>query len=145
MYLNQQSGTIRLDCFTHCLIVKCAPDLTVSQSQTTFRPCRPTCFGVPSFLEKKKEIYSNHAARLDFVMILWLFYVVQFIDTLLGTLVKELQNKYTPGRREEAVCVTRRFLRSVARVFVILSVEMASSKKKKYEGQIDRASVLLRI
>uniref|UniRef100_A0AAY5EXU1 E3 ubiquitin-protein ligase UBR5 n=1 Tax=Electrophorus electricus TaxID=8005 RepID=A0AAY5EXU1_ELEEL len=81
MYLNQQSGTIRLDCFTHCLIVKCAPDIT-------------------------------------------------FIDTLLGTLVKELQNKYTPGRREEAVCVTRRFLRSVARVFVILSVEMASSKKK---------------
>uniref|UniRef100_A0A8C7NHR3 E3 ubiquitin-protein ligase UBR5 n=1 Tax=Oncorhynchus mykiss TaxID=8022 RepID=A0A8C7NHR3_ONCMY len=81
VYLNQQSGTIRLDCFTHCLIVKCAPDIT-------------------------------------------------FIDTLLGTLVKELQNKYTPGRREEAVVVTRRFLRSVARVFVILSVEMASSKKK---------------
>ncbi|XP_051575076.1 E3 ubiquitin-protein ligase UBR5 isoform X6 [Myxocyprinus asiaticus] len=81
MYLNQQSGTIRLDCFTHCLIVKCAPDIT-------------------------------------------------FIDTLLGTLVKELQNKYTPGRREEAITVTRRFLRSVARVFVILSVEMASSKKK---------------
>uniref|UniRef100_A0A671LDN1 E3 ubiquitin-protein ligase UBR5 n=1 Tax=Sinocyclocheilus anshuiensis TaxID=1608454 RepID=A0A671LDN1_9TELE len=75
MYLNQQSGTIRLDCFTHCLIVKCAPDIT-------------------------------------------------FIDTLLGTLVKELQNKYTPGRREEAINVTRRFLRSVARVFVILSVEM---------------------
>ncbi|TRY88597.1 hypothetical protein DNTS_029996 [Danionella cerebrum] len=81
MYLNQQSGTIRLDCFIHCLIVKCAPDIT-------------------------------------------------FIDTLLGTLVKELQNKYTPGRREEAITVTRRFLRSVARVFVILSVEMASSKKK---------------
>uniref|UniRef100_A0AAY3ZX24 E3 ubiquitin-protein ligase UBR5 n=1 Tax=Denticeps clupeoides TaxID=299321 RepID=A0AAY3ZX24_9TELE len=81
VYLDQQSGTIRLDCFTHCLIVKCAPDIT-------------------------------------------------FIDTLLGTLVKELQNKYTPGRREEAVMVTRRFLRSVARVFVILSVEMASSKKK---------------
>uniref|UniRef100_A0A671M302 E3 ubiquitin-protein ligase UBR5 n=2 Tax=Sinocyclocheilus anshuiensis TaxID=1608454 RepID=A0A671M302_9TELE len=81
MYLNQQSGTIRLDCFTHGLIVKCAPDIT-------------------------------------------------FIDTLLGTLVKELQNKYTPGRREEAIIVTRRFLRSVARVFVILSVEMASSKKK---------------
>ncbi|KAK1896054.1 E3 ubiquitin-protein ligase UBR5 [Dissostichus eleginoides] len=81
VYLNQQSGTIRLDCFTHCLIVKCAPDIT-------------------------------------------------FIDTLLGTLVKELQNKYTPGRREEAINVTRRFLRSVARVFVILSVEMASSKKK---------------
>uniref|UniRef100_A0A669CCB4 Ubiquitin protein ligase E3 component n-recognin 5 n=1 Tax=Oreochromis niloticus TaxID=8128 RepID=A0A669CCB4_ORENI len=89
VYLNQQSGTIRLDCFTHCLIVKCAPDIT-------------------------------------------------FIDTLLGTLVKELQNKYTPGRREEAINVTRRFLRSVARVFVILSVEMASSKKKKPIGKCRR-------
>ncbi|XP_066547011.1 E3 ubiquitin-protein ligase UBR5 isoform X4 [Amia ocellicauda] len=81
VYLNQQSGTIRLDCFTHCLIVKCTSDITL-------------------------------------------------LDTLLGTLVKELQNKYTPGRREEAINVTMRFLRSVARVFVILSVEMASSKKK---------------
>ncbi|XP_048881123.1 E3 ubiquitin-protein ligase UBR5-like isoform X6 [Brienomyrus brachyistius] len=81
VHLRQQSGAIRLDCFTHCLIVKCAPDIT-------------------------------------------------FIDTLLGTLVKELQNRYTVGRWEEAVTVTTRFLRSVARVFVILSVEMASSKKK---------------
>ncbi|XP_041422518.1 E3 ubiquitin-protein ligase UBR5 isoform X11 [Xenopus laevis] len=81
VYLNQQGGTIRLDCFTHCLIVKCTADILL-------------------------------------------------LDTLLGTLVKELQNKYTPGRREEAVAVTMRFLRSVARVFVILSVEMASSKKK---------------
>uniref|UniRef100_H0VF27 HECT-type E3 ubiquitin transferase n=1 Tax=Cavia porcellus TaxID=10141 RepID=H0VF27_CAVPO len=81
VYLNQQSGTIRLDCFTHCLIVKCTADILL-------------------------------------------------LDTLLGTLVKELQNKYTPGRREEAIAVTMRFLRSVARVFVILSVEMASSKKK---------------
>ncbi|MBN3274321.1 UBR5 ligase, partial [Polyodon spathula] len=81
VYLNQQSGTIRLDCFTHCLIVKCTSDILL-------------------------------------------------LDTLLGTLVKELQNKYTPGRREEAINVTMRFLRSVARVFVILSVEMASSKKK---------------
>ncbi|XP_041104643.1 E3 ubiquitin-protein ligase UBR5 isoform X6 [Polyodon spathula] len=81
VYLNQQNGTIRLDCFTHCLIVKCTSDILL-------------------------------------------------LDTLLGTLVKELQNKYTPGRREEAIHVTMRFLRSVARVFVILSVEMASSKKK---------------
>lgn len=57
--------------------------------------------------------------------------------------MKELQNKYTPGRREEAICVTRRFLRSVARVFVILSVEMASSKKKKYVDQIGLLSISL--
>lgn len=61
-----------------------------------------------------------------------LLHALQFIDTLLGTLVKELQNRYTVGRWEEALTVTTRFLRSVARVFVILSVEMASSKKKKY-------------
>ena len=30
VYLNQQSGTIRLDCFTHCLIVKCTADILVS-------------------------------------------------------------------------------------------------------------------
>jgi E3 ubiquitin-protein ligase EDD1 len=29
VYLNQQSGTIRLDCFTHCLIVKCTADILV--------------------------------------------------------------------------------------------------------------------
>uniref|UniRef100_S4RBH7 Ubiquitin protein ligase E3 component n-recognin 5 n=1 Tax=Petromyzon marinus TaxID=7757 RepID=S4RBH7_PETMA len=82
VYLSQQSGTIRLDCFTHCLLVKCSD--------------------------------------------------MGLLDTLLTTLVTELQNKYTPGRREEAVAVTRRFLRSVARIFVILSVEMASSKKKNH-------------
>lgn len=36
VYLNQQSGTIRLDCFTHCLIVKCAPDITVSAVSLPF-------------------------------------------------------------------------------------------------------------
>ena len=56
---------------------------------------------------------------------------VQLLDTLLGTLVSELQSGEGAARREEAVTVTRRFLRSVSRVFVILSVEMASSKKKK--------------
>lgn len=30
VYLSQQSGTIRLDCFTHCLIVKCTADILVS-------------------------------------------------------------------------------------------------------------------
>lgn len=38
VYLNQQSGTIRLDCFTHCLIVKCAPDITVSPSSLSSSP-----------------------------------------------------------------------------------------------------------
>uniref|UniRef100_UPI00358E0F24 E3 ubiquitin-protein ligase UBR5-like isoform X5 n=1 Tax=Myxine glutinosa TaxID=7769 RepID=UPI00358E0F24 len=81
VFLSQQGGTIRLDCFTHCLLVKCSSDTGL-------------------------------------------------LDTLLATLVSELQSGEGPARREEAVAVTRRFLRSVSRVFVILSVEMASSKKK---------------
>lgn len=44
VYLNQQSGTIRLDCFTHCLIVKCAPDITVSTSLTTSRHALASSF-----------------------------------------------------------------------------------------------------
>lgn len=37
VYLNQQSGTIRLDCFTHCLIVKCTADILVSRFSHVLR------------------------------------------------------------------------------------------------------------
>ncbi|XP_077989768.1 E3 ubiquitin-protein ligase UBR5-like [Glandiceps talaboti] len=81
-YLSQQSGTARLDCFTHCLIVKCGVEVS------------------------------------------WM------LDALLSTLIHELQNTSIPGRKAEASSVARRFLRSVARVFVVLSVEMAPGRKK---------------
>ena len=56
------------------------------------------------------------------------------LDTLLTTLIRELQNEATPGRKQEARDVTRRFVRAVARIFVVLSVEMApQNNKKKYE------------
>lgn len=45
------------------------------------------------------------------------------LDTLLSTFVRELQNDRIPGRIEDAQHVTRRFIRSVARVFVIFSIE----------------------
>ncbi|XP_063710070.1 E3 ubiquitin-protein ligase hyd isoform X2 [Culicoides brevitarsis] len=53
------------------------------------------------------------------------------LDILLGTLVRELQNDAIPGRIEEAQKVTRRFVRSVARVFVIFSVEKAHNSDRQ--------------
>nr|XP_006821041.1 PREDICTED: LOW QUALITY PROTEIN: E3 ubiquitin-protein ligase UBR5-like [Saccoglossus kowalevskii] len=78
-YLHQQSGTSRLDCFTHCMIVKCN---------------------------------------------------IEMLDTLLTTLIHEIQNTTVVGRKAEAIIVSRRFIRSVARVFVVLSIEMTPGKKK---------------
>lgn len=51
-------------------------------------------------------------------------------DTLLGTLSEELQNHQIPGRIEEAQKVARRFVRSVARVFVIFSLEKQPNPEK---------------
>lgn len=53
------------------------------------------------------------------------------LDILLGTLVRELQNDAVSGRIEEAQKVTRRFVRSVARVFVIFSVEKAHNSDRQ--------------
>ncbi|BFZ21562.1 hypothetical protein BsWGS_24601 [Bradybaena similaris] len=81
IYLESQSGTARLDKFTHCLLVKCSNEM---------------------------------------------------LDTLLTTLIREMQSESLPARRDEARRVTRRFVRSVARVFVVLNIGMlpASSKKR---------------
>lgn len=53
------------------------------------------------------------------------------LDTLLITLNKELQNTQIPNRIEEAQKVARRFVRSVARVFVIFSLERLPNPEKK--------------
>lgn len=53
------------------------------------------------------------------------------LDTLLITLTKELQNTSIPGRIEEANKVARRFVRSVARVFVIFSLERKPNPEKR--------------
>ncbi|XP_046357083.2 E3 ubiquitin-protein ligase UBR5-like isoform X2 [Haliotis rufescens] len=80
MYLGSQSGTTRLDKFTHCLLVKCS---------------------------------------------------VEMLDTLLTTLIREMQNETIPNRKEEAKQVARRFIRSVARVFVVLNIEMTPGSSKR--------------
>ncbi|GFS00247.1 ubiquitin protein ligase E3 component n-recognin 5 [Elysia marginata] len=81
IYLESQSGTARLDKFTHCLLVRCSYEM---------------------------------------------------LDTLLTTLIREMQNEEVTGRKEDARQVARRFVRSVARVFVVLNIGMlpASSKKR---------------
>lgn len=55
------------------------------------------------------------------------------LDPLLTTLIRELQNDSTPGRKADAKLVARRFVRSVARIFVVLNIEMApgTSRRKK--------------
>lgn len=53
------------------------------------------------------------------------------LDTLLMTLVKQMQNDRVPGRIEEAQKVARRFVRSVARVFVIFSIEKIPNLDKQ--------------
>lgn len=58
------------------------------------------------------------------------------LDILLGTLVRECQNESIPGRIDEAQKVTRRFVRSVARVFVIFSVEKAHNSDRQRTGSV---------
>lgn len=53
------------------------------------------------------------------------------LDTLLTTLIRELQNGSEPGRQAEAKLVARRFIRSVARIFVIFSIEITPNSTKK--------------
>jgi E3 ubiquitin-protein ligase EDD1 len=78
--MNSQSGTQRVDKFTHCLLVKCS---------------------------------------------------VEMLDTLLTTLIREMKNESTLGRKAEARTIARRFVRSVARIFVVLSAEMMPQTGKK--------------
>ncbi|KAL4218424.1 E3 ubiquitin-protein ligase ubr5 [Mactra antiquata] len=83
LYLESQSGTARLDKFTHCLLVKCTKEM---------------------------------------------------LDTLLTTLIGEMRSK-NEARKVEAKMVARRFIRSVARIFVVLNIEMTpNSGKKKSPG-----------
>jgi E3 ubiquitin-protein ligase EDD1 len=55
----------------------------------------------------------------------------EMLDTLLTTLIRELQNESPPNRVADAKVVARRFVRSVARIFVIFSIEMAPTTTKR--------------
>ena len=55
------------------------------------------------------------------------------LDFLLTTLIQEIMNTAVEGRSAEAKFVSRRFVRSVARIFVVISIEKTpqSSHKKR--------------
>jgi E3 ubiquitin-protein ligase EDD1 len=56
----------------------------------------------------------------------------EMLDTLLTTLIKQIQvTGSNAALKEEADLVTRRFVRSVARVFVVFSIEMSPGQGKK--------------
>ncbi|GAB0097413.1 E3 ubiquitin-protein ligase hyd [Sergentomyia squamirostris] len=64
------------------------------------------------------------------------------LDTLLMTLVRELQNDRIPGRIDDAQKVARRFIRSVARVFVIFSIERVPVADKLKPPQSQNRNIL---
>ncbi|XP_029848951.2 E3 ubiquitin-protein ligase UBR5 isoform X8 [Ixodes scapularis] len=82
-------------------------------------------------------VAQNGTALLDkFVHCLLVKCSMEMLDTLLTTLVREIQNENSPSRAAEARQVAHRFVRSVTRIFVILAVEMApnTSRKKSLTG-----------
>ena len=56
---------------------------------------------------------------------------VELLDILLTTLVVEMENKSSWNRQQEARLAARRFVRSVVRVFVVFSVEIAPQSGKR--------------
>lgn len=56
---------------------------------------------------------------------------VEMLDSLLTTLIAEMENKTWWTRQQEARLAARRFVRSVVRVFVVFSVEIAPQSGKK--------------
>ncbi|XP_015437397.1 PREDICTED: E3 ubiquitin-protein ligase UBR5 isoform X2 [Dufourea novaeangliae] len=68
----------------------------------------------------------------------------EMLDILLTTIVRELLNDSVPGRQEEANIVARRFVRSVARIFVIFTIEMAPVTKKRNTTPVSQPLVKCR-
>lgn len=67
------------------------------------------------------------------------------LDTLLNTLNRELQNTRVANRVEEAQRVARRFVRSVARVFVVFSLERSPNPEKKSNTQTKHIQTCRRV
>lgn len=68
---------------------------------------------------------------------------MEMLDILLTTLITEMENKTNWNRQQEARLAARRFVRSVVRVFVVFSVEIApqSGKKKGVASSSSSASL----
>lgn len=65
---------------------------------------------------------------------------MEMLDALLATLVKEMENKTCWTRQQEAKLAARRFVRSVARVFVVFSVEIAPQSGKRKSSSSSSSS-----
>ncbi|CAG0886409.1 unnamed protein product [Darwinula stevensoni] len=117
-YLQMQSGTALLDKFVHCLLSKCSMEVR----KALLFVIRFSC-----------KVYLNSCQVFD----LWLslYFSLQMLMTLLGTLNTGMQNVTIPGRSLQAEKAARRFVRSVARIYVILNVELspATSRKKRHD------------
>lgn len=50
--------------------------------------------------------------------------MLKMLDTLLTTLIREMQNLTVAKRKCEALLATRRFVRSVIRIFIVKTVEL---------------------
>ena len=87
----------------------------------------------PADVMFEDDVYlsSQHGTqRLDkFVHTLIVKCNAVMLDALLVTLIREMRNEQVPGRSVEARDVTRRFMRSVVRIFVVLSVELTPQTK----------------
>ncbi|XP_022088728.1 E3 ubiquitin-protein ligase UBR5-like isoform X2 [Acanthaster planci] len=103
----------------------CTSDLSVS--------CAPDCSNQPHTPMAEEEVYLNSQSetmRLDwFTHTLIVKCTSADLDTLLTTLIKKLTTTSNAAQKSEVADVVRRFVRSVARVFVVLTVEMAPGKK----------------
>ncbi|BES97694.1 Ubiquitin-protein ligase [Nesidiocoris tenuis] len=86
----------------------------------------------PLYEEQAYLNAQNGSALLDkFTHCLLVKCGSEMVDNVVATLSRELQNTSVPGRVDEATVVARRFVRSVARIFVIFSVEMAPNANKR--------------
>ncbi|XP_033640318.1 E3 ubiquitin-protein ligase UBR5-like isoform X2 [Asterias rubens] len=103
----------------------CASDLSTS--------CAPGCANQPHTPVAEEEVYMNSQSetmRLDwFTHTLIVKCTSADLDTLLTTLIKKLMSTTVPSQKTDVTDVVRRFVRSVARVFVVLTIEMSPGKK----------------
>lgn len=88
---------------------------------------------IPNEIDRSSAAASQSGTTLldKFTHILFVRCNGEPLETLLQTLNRELQNSKVPNRMEEAQKVVRRFIRSVARVFVVFSLEKTPNPEKK--------------
>lgn len=97
--------------------------------------CKERRSGNSSEVIFEDQVYldsQNGTNKLDkFTHCLLVKCSIEMLDCLLTTLIREMQNETTEGRKIEAKRVACRFVRSVARIYVVLNAEMTPQSNKK--------------